>query len=610
MNKKIKKFFYSFINSNKKELILSLLSFVIFGLIFSPQLALAQIPGFECQWYDVPCRIGNFVLTLLIKIVVLLSFGIPLLISMLFIGIMCLILGWIISPAFISLKFTNNPFVNAGLSITRGFSNLGFIVFLVAIGLATALRIEEYKAKKTLPLLIIVALLINFSPVFCGVIIDASNIVMNFFLEKITGIEGFMNIVYMTGNAVVNLLGSWDLWSVISAVMVILVLIVFNFFAGFIFILFSALFIMRYIMLWILVILSPIAFVSYILPVTRHGKTLLSWRNWWEQLVAWAIIGIIAGFFLYLGFLMIAIINNNPGYFTCLPGDTNPDGTPKCGPGLGLMNNVVPYLIPLVLLWIAYRETKKTSAMFAGDIISATEKVTKGATMAAAIATMSMVAAPVLKRVEGYARPRLEKVPVVGKAIGGPGAYEAQMKKTTAAEKKKLEDRSSESLQEFVDKRPLTQADRYRRAAAMEILATRGKLKDEHRTHLKEARRYGADVGEILKARPDWAPEVGKNTREIVEKMTPGELTRRVQHESLKSVEVFYAMNIRQAQELGRRGTRLQKEAVRNLIIAQQASIQTQINALRATGVPGNIREADKIRDVGNYIHSNPNYVK
>ena len=401
--------FLDFKKLQRKRKILIVFSLVIFVSFLFPRLAFAQVENFfslHCGAFDPICWALEALASVLIKFFVLLTFGIPLILSALFAGIMVLILGWIISPAFISLKFTNNAFVNAGLSITRGFSNLGFIVFLVAIGLATALRIEEYKAKKTLPILIIIALLINFSPVFCGIIIDASNIVMNFFLEKITGIEGFINIINQTGSSLMNLLfgSQFKIGAVIAAAVVVLVLIVFNFFAGFIFILFSALFIMRYIMLWILVILSPIAFVSYILPATRRGGSLLSWRKWWEQLVAWSIIGIIAGFFLYLGFFMIALINNNPRYFTCLPGDTNPDGTPKCGSGLGLMNNVVPYLIPLVLLWIAHRETRRTTALFAREIIEMPEKVAKSAVMVGAIAATggAMVAgAAALKKAAG-----------------------------------------------------------------------------------------------------------------------------------------------------------------------------------------------------------------
>lgn len=381
MKEKIKSFFLPFNNFKKKGLILALLFFVIFALVFSFQPALAQIPGLNCAWWDIPCLTANFVLSILIKIVVLVTFGIPLLVSALFVAIMALILGWVISPDFISLKFTQNPFVDVGLSITKGFANMGFILFLVVIALATVLRIEEYKAKKTLTTLIIVALLINFSPVFCGFIIDASNIVMNYFLGGITGLTGFSSFLYNAALSVWNSLitSGFDVWANIAAAMQVVISIVFNFFAGFVFILFCALFIMRYIMLWIIVIVSPVAFVSYILPVTKRGQSLLSWRKWWEQLIAWSIIGIIAGFFLYLGFTMISMINASPGMFV-----TQPDLS-WGGGGLGLMNNILPYLIPLVLLWIAYKETKRTSAMFAGEIIQFTEKIGKTAVTAGAM---------------------------------------------------------------------------------------------------------------------------------------------------------------------------------------------------------------------------------
>jgi hypothetical protein len=151
MNQKDKILFLKMLEIKKKELIFALLFFVTLSLVFSPQPTFAQIPGFSCAWHDLACHIGNFILSVMIKIVVLIFFGIPLLLSALFVSIMALILGWIISPDFISLKFTQNPFVDIGLSITRNFANMGFIIFLVAIGLATALRIEEYKAKKTLP---------------------------------------------------------------------------------------------------------------------------------------------------------------------------------------------------------------------------------------------------------------------------------------------------------------------------------------------------------------------------------------------------------------------------------------------------------------------------
>lgn len=380
MSQKIKKYFSIFNRLNKKWLFLALFFFVIFGLFFTFQPALAQL---QCNWGDVACATANFVFSILIKIVVLLVFALPLLISAMAVGVVALILGWIISPNFISLKFTQNPFVDIGLSITKGFANMGFILFLVVIALATILRIEEYKAKKTLTTLILIALLVNFSPVLCGVVIDFTNIVMNFFLSNITGINGFSNFVMSAANSIWNSLWSsgLDLWANIAAAMQVIIGIAFNWFATFIFILFSALFIMRYIMLWILVIVSPIAFVSYILPMTKRGQSILNWRKWWEQLISWSIIGVIAGFFLYLGFTMIVLINAD------IANPLHPWGTishPDQS-GWGLMNNILPFLIPLVLLWVAYKETKRTSAMFAGEIISATEKIGKTAVTATAM---------------------------------------------------------------------------------------------------------------------------------------------------------------------------------------------------------------------------------
>lgn len=373
MNQKIKKFFST------------ILAFIVTGLTLPLRLARAA------AWWDVGGNIAEGVFGGIVSIFlkVMGIFFLPsLFLSSIAAGITGLILGWIISPNFIRWKFTVNPFVDIGLSITQGFANMGFIVFLIVIALATALRIREYQAKKLLPTLIIVALLVNFTPIFCGIFIDASNIVMDYFLSGVTGINGFVQFLVSAGQGVWNLLiaSGLDPWANVAALMQVIVMICFNFFAAFIFILFSALFIMRYIMLWILVILSPIAFVSYILPMTRRGGSLLNWRRWWKEFISWCTIGIVAAFFLYLGFTMISLINATLG----TPGElVSQPGMDWQGEGLGLMDNILPYLIPLVLLWIVYRELKRTSAMFAQKIMSVPEKATKAIISAAAIAATS-----------------------------------------------------------------------------------------------------------------------------------------------------------------------------------------------------------------------------
>jgi hypothetical protein len=409
MNQEIKNYFLNFHRLNKRWIFAASLTLVILGLFFYSGQASAQ-EAMSCGFGDLACYIGNAVFSILIKIVVLVVFAIPLLISALIVGIVGLILGWVISPDFISLKFTQNPFVNIGLSITKGFANMAFIFFLIIIALATILRIEEYKAKKTLTTLIIVALLVNFSPVFCGIIIDFTNTIMDFFLSHVAGINGFTTFIMNAAKGIWDVIWSsgLDLWANISAAMVVIVSLIFNIFCAYIFILFIALFIMRYIMLWILVIISPIAFVSYILPMTRNGGSILNWKEWWHQLVQWSIIGIIAGFFLYLGFTMIGLMTADIGNTSTTGWGTvtHPDEL-----GLGLMNDILPYLIPLVLLLIAYKETKRTSAMFAREIIQTTEKIGK-----AAVTTTAMVAMTAATAGAGAA---------VGAAKGAPGAIGA-----------------------------------------------------------------------------------------------------------------------------------------------------------------------------------------
>jgi len=175
------------------------------------------------------------------------------------------LLEWVTSEGFINVKFTDNSFVNTGWKIVRDLTNILIVLGLVVIALATILRISSYQMKKTLPLLIAVALLINFTPMLCGLVIDASNIVMNHFLKS----GQYLAQSYW------STLGSSisELWSEVSSPSGVLgkglLLIGSGLFSGIIFLLYAALFLFRYIALWILVILSPLALFCYIFPATE-----------------------------------------------------------------------------------------------------------------------------------------------------------------------------------------------------------------------------------------------------------------------------------------------------------------------------------------------------
>jgi len=275
------------------------------------------------------------------------------------------LLRFILGPNFISVPYTRNEFVIFGWGLTRDLANIFFIIFLVIIGLATALRISEYQWQKTLPLLIGIALLINFTPVILGLIIDASNIIMNFFTSGIAEGGFFVSRMEAYLDSITNMIKGAD-WTEPGSYFAILVApsvyAIFNLMAAIIYFLFCILFILRYVALWTLIILSPIAFLCYILPHTRRIFSL-----WWNQFLQWCIIGIAAAFVIYLGdhllyFIMGGGFASEPQY-----------------EGWGLANQIIPYCIVLGFLLFGFLGALSTSAMGATAVISVAQKGVKTA---------------------------------------------------------------------------------------------------------------------------------------------------------------------------------------------------------------------------------------
>lgn len=282
------------------------------------------------------------------------------------------ILGWVTTPGFIRLRVRENPLVLQGWQVTRDFVNLFFILVVIWIGISIALRIGEGQAKKALPRLVIVALLINFTPVICGVIIDASNIVMNFFLSAGTaGNNNLLNISSLSGGILLSsfegLRGNWfdgSAWS--AAFFQLLFVLAFNFIAGIIMLLMAVLLIIRHVALWILVILAPLAFFAWIFPGPGFRKI---WNMWWKQFIQWCFVGVGAGFFLFL--TQVAITN--------IGQIANIGNNPVVGPSgrvflSSLFTQLIIYSVPLVLLLIGIFATIQSAPMGAEVVTKAARK--------------------------------------------------------------------------------------------------------------------------------------------------------------------------------------------------------------------------------------------
>ena len=219
------------------------------------------------------------------------------------------------------LVIQNSALVQSGWHFVAGLANLFLILIFVAIAIAYILKIETFQAKKALPKLIIVALLLNFSLVFVGILVDISRILFNTVLAgNETLITDFINVL---GLDIKNIFTQLFLWLVLlvglwvipfigpfsQLFFAILMLsgyftniitwifqIICSFMISAVFFLYIFLFAARVFVIQLLAIISPFAFVCMILPQTQKW-----WDEWLKHLLQWTFLGIVLLFFLAIG---------------------------------------------------------------------------------------------------------------------------------------------------------------------------------------------------------------------------------------------------------------------------------------------------------------------
>lgn len=209
-------------------------------------------------------------------------------------------------------NFINEPIVIKGWVMVRDVCNMFFILILLVIAFATILRIESYNIKKTLPKLLIMAVLINFSKTICGLAIDFAQVIMLTFVNGLGqagagnlytafGIDKLYSMKVIadvaTGGAQ-NTLGFQVTGSLLFALifMVIFLIIV---------VVYTIILVIRIIMLWIYIILSPIAFIGSAFPAGQKYS-----QQWVSEFTKYVIIGPVMAFFLWLA-LSTATANLN-----------------------------------------------------------------------------------------------------------------------------------------------------------------------------------------------------------------------------------------------------------------------------------------------------------
>jgi hypothetical protein len=85
------------------------------------------------------------------------------------------------------LSPSSNVAVAVGWNIFRVLANLGFVLGVIIVAIATILRIKSYSSQQILWKLIAAALLVNFSLVIAGSILNISDSLSSYFLKALTG---------------------------------------------------------------------------------------------------------------------------------------------------------------------------------------------------------------------------------------------------------------------------------------------------------------------------------------------------------------------------------------------------------------------------------------
>lgn len=431
-------------------------------------------------------------------------------------------------------KFTDVNIVQDGWAITRGLANMFFILILMIIAFATILRLETYGMKSLLPKLIIAALLINFSLIFCGAIIDFSQILSHFFLDPLKAegqgdslsarvAEG-LNIVKVyegkedikIGDAILSPLNI--LIGIIFGVVVILI-------AALVLAMAAFFLIVRVIALWILIVLAPIAWLLWILPATRS-----LWNQWWKNFLKWTFFAPIYGFFFYLAIItIIGKPGQTEGFLSGMASDIELGENENFADALfSSQELILQYIFLIGLLFGGLIVAQKLGVLGASGIINMTKKAGVGVSKWTGRKAQRAAYRPAdyigrkLDRAGGWMQ-RTKFGKGIGFATGGLGfaaskglresgrglaALNERERAAFTKEEERHKNKTSDHLKQMYKT-----VDGRGKAAIGKILADRGDLKADDKFKFTDkdieksvvlAKKYNQQK-DIIKARPDLA---------------------------------------------------------------------------------------------------------
>lgn len=211
------------------------------------------------------------------------------------------------------------PAVQIGWNFTRDVANMGFVLGIIIIAFATILRSQTYGVKQLIVKLIVAAVFVNLSLSIAGVFLDFAGVPTQYFIDKISGGAGgplvfsstladafhIQNITQFNE----TLKDDKDKLGLVGTPTVALASVFFSVIFSFVILVtliaMTSMFLYRFIALAILIIMMPLAILSWVFPAIRSR-----WNQWMQTFIKWTFFAPISLFFLYLAIYTVKVQGN------------------------------------------------------------------------------------------------------------------------------------------------------------------------------------------------------------------------------------------------------------------------------------------------------------
>ncbi|MBI2483121.1 hypothetical protein HYV74_03000 [Candidatus Uhrbacteria bacterium] len=351
----------------------------VFAVIVLGVVAASPIPGFATS--TVTQTIAEWL-------------GIFLSVIVQFLGKLLLLVIYVLTLVAQYNSFVTSTAVTNGWVIVRDIANMFFIVALLVIAFGTILSVKEYQVQTLLPKLVFGAIFINFSKTIAGIFIDLSQVAMMTFVNGFAAaaagnfaqafqLQQMISLTYTEGAGVdiLKVVGTYLLAAVLLAIALATCVVM------------TVILAYRIVMLWALVVLSPL---PYLLNAIPQGKKYAS--EWWSEFGKYLTTGPVLAFFLWL-----ALVTAGSGQTgteirkdatvggSDVANQEYNDGVAALGSSAGTPDSIISFVIAISMLIAGLQIGAKTGAMgskMLGGIVDKTKEYgTKAAKKAAVYGT-------------------------------------------------------------------------------------------------------------------------------------------------------------------------------------------------------------------------------